>query len=198
MARRGPGSDRVVDGVRARAALALVVLVVIELLAGASRGRVSRWSPSLVAFAPCCCSRSLPLIAGEVQRSPRQSAPRPVDALRGSRTVGTGTWVVALFPPIAPWSFTQVGRRVPCSSDPSGRHGDRRLGLMVLSAAGWLPGRHEPAAYLTRPGQDGLVGRLRSRVVVLGLGRESFGHDSWGSRARSCSGSGCCSSASRP
>jgi GT2 family glycosyltransferase len=162
------------------AALALVVLIVIELIAGASRGRGLVLVAIAVVAAAVLLFPFVPtLIAGGGAAFTSTIGTTDLSMLaRLTPGGGPGTWVVALFLPIAAVvSFALVGAEFRARAIRAAIMAIAGLALSWLSAAGWLPGASSnPLAYLALASVGmALLVAYGLASVFTGLGRESFG-----------------------
>ena len=139
-------------------------------------------APRVLAWRPCCSSRSSPTLVAGGRRLPRVADrhDRPGRSLRLARPGrGPGTWVVALFLPVAALvSFAR--RRGPSCGCGAIRADARRAARAVLCRGSRqrVDSRAsvEPARVPRRGrGRRGDADRLRGVVGGPGLGRESFG-----------------------
>ena len=129
---------------------------------------------------PCCCSRSCPPSSPGVAHA-LASQIGTTDLPQLARLApggGPGTWVVALFLPIAAFvSFALVGAELRGRAIRAMLVALIGLALSWLSAAGWVPAPlSNPLAYLAMAAvAEVMLVAYGVSSVVTGLGREAFG-----------------------
>jgi GT2 family glycosyltransferase len=162
------------------AILAVGVLVLVEVVAGAARLRgLALVGASVVATAILTFVFIPSLVAG--QGAAFTSFIGTTDLAEVARLVpgsGPGTWEVALFLPVAALvSFALVGAELRPRAIRAALASVAGLALSWLSAAGWLPmPLSDPLAYLALAAVgEALLVAFGVASVSRGLGRESFG-----------------------
>lgn len=162
------------------AALAFALLVIVQLVAGTSRmrGLASMAAASTVAavllfpFVPA-------LVAGGGAALGSQIGTTEIPQLaRLAPGGGPGTWVVALFLPVAAFiSFALVGADLRARALRAMVVALAGLALSWLSAAWWLPETlSNPLAFLAiAAAAEGMLLAYGVSSAVTGLGREAFG-----------------------
>ena len=160
--------------------LAVAVLVGVQLIAGSARARGFITMVLAAAVAGVLLFPFVPtLVAGGGHALVSRIGTTDLSQLaRLAPGGGPGTWIVALFLPIASFvSFALVGDDLRARAVRAMTVALIGLGLSWLSAAGWMPAPvSNPLAYLAvaAVAQVMLVAYGVS-TVVAGLGREAFG-----------------------
>jgi GT2 family glycosyltransferase len=161
-------------------ALAVGVLVVIELIAGAARGRGIGLVGLAVVAALVLLFPFVPGLAADAG-AVFTSFIGTTDLgtlVRMSPSGGPGTWEIALFLPIAALlSFALVNADLRARAIRAALAAVSGLSLAWLSAAGWLPAPvSNPSAYLALAAvAEAMLVAYGLASVSAGLGRESFG-----------------------
>ena len=162
------------------AALAVALLVAVQLVAGGARIRGLILMASSVAVAAVLLFPFVPtLVAGGGAALTSLIGTTDLPQLaRLAPGGGPGTWMVALFLPITAFiSFALVGAELRGRAIRAGIVALGGLALSWLSAAGWLPSSlSNPVSYLAVAAvAEVMVVAYGVSSAVTGLGREAFG-----------------------
>ena len=162
------------------AALAVALLVIVQVVAGASRGRGLSLILSAVVVAAALLFPFVPtLVAGDGAALAGYLGTTDLASLvRLAPGGGPGTWVVAAFLPVAAFvSFALVGAEHRGRAVRAAVAAVAALGMSWLAAAGWLPEPlSDPLAYLAVAAtSEAMLVAYGVSSAVTGLGREAFG-----------------------
>ena len=162
------------------AALAVVVLIIIELLVGAARGRgLALMALSFVAAAILLFPFVPGLVADAGASFSSFIGTTDLWALaRSTPGGGPGSWEISAFLPVAAlMSFALVGAELRPYAIRAALAVVAGLSLSWLAAAGWLPTHlSNPSAYLGLAAvAEALLVAFGLASVSTGLGREAFG-----------------------
>ena len=162
------------------AVLAVALLIVVQLVGGSARGRGLALMASSLAVAAILLFPFVPtMVAGGGAALSSLAGTTDLSSLvRLAPGGGPGTWVVALFLPVAAFlSFALVGAEHRAKAVRAAAAAVAGLAMSWLAAAGWLPEPlSNPLAFLAVAATaEAMLVAYGVSSVVTGLGREAFG-----------------------